>query len=657
MSGHQSRVIIGTAGHIDHGKTSLIQRLTGVITDRLPEEKKRGITIVLGFAPLKLADGRTVGVVDVPGHERFVKNMVAGAGGIDVVLMVVAADEGMMPQTREHLEICQLLGVQRGVIALTKMDKAGELAELAVDDVTEEVRGSFLEGAQIIPCSNATGEGIEDVRAALTEAVNGVTERRVDRPLLLPVDRVFSAKGFGSVITGTLVQGQLRVGDTVDISPAIPGKELERGAKVRGIQVFSEAVDVAYSGQRTAVNFQGVDLDQLRIGHNLMGRGVSQPTQRITVQIKHLSSRKKKLKTGAKVVLHTGTSLVEAGLTLLDQDVLEPGQQGLATLRLTDPISTLPGQRFILRGFDESDRAGRTVGGGVVLDPEPPKRRRNRSETNQVLAALVRLVESGPQEGRLTDALRALVQERGPSGLPLDALTRRLGISEKAATKATKGPDAKNVLAWAGDRVVSLQALSKLEDEVLERTAAHHKDLPFRPGISLGELTSQLGPRVPSTVVELAASRLAKSKRAIREGPNLRLASFTPKAELDTETRSAVLDKLRAGGFAPATAPELEAGMDLPSKSFRELMAALVRSQELVHVAQKIYYERSIYDSATDKVLSHLAAHGELSTQDAKVVFPDLSRKFLIPLLESMDKRGITVRVGQVRKGRTVERG
>lgn len=652
MSADSSRIIVGTAGHIDHGKTSLIRRLTGVDTDRLPEEKKRGITIVLGFAPLELGDGRRVGVVDVPGHERFVKNMVAGAGGIDVVLMVVAADEGMMPQTREHLEICGLLGVRRGVVALTKIDRAGELAELAVEDVRDEVRGTFLDGAPIVPCSSVTGEGIDAVRAALTEVVTGVEARRLDRPTLLPIDRLFTVKGFGSVVTGTLVQGQLRVGDTVDVLPEVPGRALERGAKVRNLQVFGEDVEIAYGGQRTAVNLQGVDLDALCVGQNLLGRGVSAPTRRISARIQHLSSRKKKLKTGAKAILHTGTALVEASLTLLDVDALEPGHTGLATVRLAEPVAVLPGQRFILRGFEASERAGHTVGGGVVLDPEPPRRRRLRDETRRVLTRLARLVDDGPDDGRATEALHALVAERGPAGLPISALARRLALSEKATQKATKGPEAKRALATVGTQVVALEALDGLEAKILDKTRAHHAEYPFRAGITLSELGSQLPRRIPSAVIDLCAQRLVKAGQLTKDGANLRLHDFVPRAEADAGMRARVVDRLRDAGYTPPTAPELEAELDLPSKSFKELLAALVRSEELVHVAQKIYYERSVYERASEAVLDFANREGGITTQQAKALLEDLPRKFLIPLLESMDKRGLTARVGEVRKAR-----
>jgi selenocysteine-specific elongation factor len=650
VSGQEGRVIVGTAGHIDHGKTSLIRALTGVDTDRLPEEKRRGITIVLGFAPLTLSDGRTVGVVDVPGHERFVKNMVAGAGGIDVVLMVVAADEGVMPQTREHLEICQLLGIQAGVVALTKVDRAGELAELAVEDVRAEVAGTFLADAPIIPCASTTGEGLEAVRAALTEAVGRVTARRTDRPLLLPMDRVFTVKGFGTVVTGTMVQGQLRVGDTVDVLPARLGQALDKGAKIRGLQVFGAPVEQAFSGQRTAVNLQGVELSALEVGQSLLGRGVAAPTRRLSARVQHLASRKKKLKTGAKVVLHTGTALVEAGLTLLDADALEPGEVGLATLRLTEPVATLPGQRFILRGFEASERAGRTLGGGVVLDPEPPRRRRRRDETVEVLSALTALVDAPADPDVLAAALAAVVEERGPAGLPLDGVARRLGISAKALERAVKA--SKGAVAVVANRAVGSRAVEQLAQDILQRAARYHEDFPFRAGATLAELTSGLARPVPGPIVELAAARLAHRGQVLREGATVRLPHHKPHGEADEATREAVLSAIRQGGLQPPAAFDPVVQGDLPDKSLKELLAALVRREALIHIAPALYLERGVFEGAVAQVRAFIAERGELSAQDAKTLLGDLPRKFLIPLLETMDKRGITARVGEVRKAR-----
>lgn len=646
-SSASARVIVGTAGHIDHGKTTLIRALTGVDTDRLPEEKKRGITIVLGFAPLTLSDGRRVGVVDVPGHERFVKNMVAGAGGIDVVLMVVAADEGVMPQTREHLEICGLLGIQRGILALTKADRAGDLLELAVDDVKSEIEGTFLEGAPVIPCSAVTGEGLDDVKVALTKAVSEVATRRVDRPLLLPVDRTFSVKGFGSVITGTMAQGQLRVGDTVDVLPEIPGRGLDKGAKVRSLQVFGESVDVAYSGQRTAVNLQGVDLEQLRIGQTLVGRDLAVPTRRISARVRHLSSRDKALKTGAKVVLHAGTSLVQAGLTLLDVDALQPGEEGLATIRLAERTILLPGQRFILRGFEASSRAGRTLGGGVVLDPTPPRRRRRAPETISVLKQLDAYLADvvGP-----TEAIEALVTERGAAGLTTAELARRLSLSAKAVTKAIK--EAKGRLAVVGDQAVAWAAVEGLYGPIEAALAAYHAEFPFRAGMALGELVSSL-PRSPAApVVDAALARMARAGRVVKEKSEVRLPAHEARVEADESVKADVVARLAQGGLQPLTAPELERATGLKTKAFRELMAALVREQLVVHIADRIYVERGVYDGAVEQLRAFVATEGGITTQQAKGLYGDLSRKYLIPLLESMDKRGITARVGEVRKVR-----
>ncbi|MEQ8280116.1 MAG: selenocysteine-specific translation elongation factor [Deltaproteobacteria bacterium] len=639
-------VIVGTAGHIDHGKTTLIQALTGVDTDRLPEEKKRGITIVLGFAPLTLADGRRVGVIDVPGHERFVKNMVAGAGGIDVVLLVVAADEGVMPQTREHLEICQLLGVKRGVVALTKIDRAGELYELAIDDVKTEVEGTFLEDAPIVPCSATTGEGIDAVKAALTEAVSSVVDTDRSGPMLLPVDRVFSMKGFGSVITGTLLRGALAVGDTVDVLPPIPGHTIDKGARVRGIQVFGAAEERAFGGQRTAVNLQGVDLEQLRIGQNLVSRGAAVPTKKLTVRLTYLRSRKKKLKTGAKILLHTGTSLVEAGITLFAQDALEPGSTGYATLRLAEPIATLPGMRFIARGFEAVRSAGRTIAGGVVLDPNPARRRRKAPESIALVQALNALVEKGPKDERLVNALDGLVKERGPAGAELSDLSRRLGHSTKVCEKAAKG-----TIARVQDRLVSGEAVDELATRIEAVCAAYHKEFPFRSGVSVAELSTRLGRTIPTSIVDHTVRQMMKSKRLAEDREGVRLPSHRAAVDLGGAAQEKVLDTLAAAGLEPPAPSALGAAASLDAAQTKELLAALTRTKKIVHAGGGLYFAASVYEDATQKVLAHIAAEDGITTAQAKALL-GISRKYLIPFLESLDKRGVTARIGEVRKAR-----
>lgn len=641
------RIIIGTAGHIDHGKTTLIRRLTGVDTDRLPEEKKRGITIVLGFAPLALNDGRTVGVVDVPGHERFVKNMVAGAGGIDLALLVVAADEGVMPQTREHLEICELLGVRGGVVALTKIDRAGDLLELALEDVRSELKATFLENAPIMPCSAVTGEGIEELRVALSDALSHHQPRSTEGAAFLPIDRTFSMKGFGSVVTGTLLRGRLRVGSAMSLVPQIPGRSVEE-VRIRGIQTFSEKVETAESGRRTAVNLQGVELDAVRMGQALVTPGSAVPTRRLTARLRYLSSRPRALKTGAKAILHVGTALVECGITLLENDGLEPGASEVVTMRLAEPVAAAPGLRFILRGFEATASAGRTIGGGLILDPEPGMRRRKRPETIEVLKRLEALLQDGPDEDRLKDAAMALVEEAGPGGVTGPALCRRLGVTAKALEKETK--KAKGVV-WAGERAVGAGRLSELMKRLLSAVNAYHDEFPYRPGASVKELSSKLGRRVPEPVVNLAAQRAVNAKHLLREQSLLRAPSHRPRAEANPEVRERILSALREGGLTPPTAPELERELNLPPKSFRELMAALTRTGELVHIAPKIYYDKAAFESAAACVLTEARQNEGISTQRAKQLL-DIPRKYLIPLLETLDKQGLTAFDGEVRRAR-----
>ncbi|MEL7369092.1 MAG: selenocysteine-specific translation elongation factor [Myxococcota bacterium] len=650
-------VIVGTAGHIDHGKTSLIRALTGVETDRLPEEKKRGITIVLGFAPLVLPNGRRIGVVDVPGHERFVKNMVAGAGGIDIALMVVAADEGVMPQTREHLEICELLGIQRGLIALTKVDRAADLVELAIEDVRSEMASSFLADADIVPCSSQTGEGIDTLRQRLAALIETIPARADRRAATLPIDRTFTKKGFGSVVTGTLTQGRLRVGDAVQIVPPIPGRAVDGDIRVRGLQVFKENVDVLEAGQRAAVNLQGVALDQLRLGQLVITPDAALPTRRLSVALRHLSSRSKPLKTGAKLLLHAGTALVQVGVTLLDTDALEPGQSGLATFRLVEPMVVMPGQRFILRGFETSQRAGRTIAGGQVLDPEPGRRRRKHPDVIARLESLREHLTHGPEEGRLEAALVAIVEEAGPTGALVSMLARRLGPSETRLLKTITSSEAKKSVVRVGDRAVHRGALSALADRIVAAVEAYHDAYPFRAAMALGELATKFGKRVPKTVLDQAAKAAIQKNRLASSPDGLRDPHHQPSGGAeDKQTRDRLMATLEAADLQPPTAPELQQQSGLPTKPFRELLAALVREQVVVHAAPTIYFEARAFRRAQDQILAAIEENNGISTAQIKAML-NIPRKYLIPLVETLDKRGITVRVGELRQARQPHSG
>ena len=380
------QIILGTAGHIDHGKTSLIKAITGTDTDRLKEEKERGITIELGFASLDLPSGQHLGIVDVPGHEKFVKNMVAGATGIDIVVMVIAADEGVMPQTREHMEICSLLGIRHGFVALTKIDLVDEeWLELAQEDVREFAAGTFLDGAPIVPVSATKAEGLAEFTRVLDELSSEVPERPRSNLFRLPVDRVFSMKGFGTVITGSLLSGQVRVGDTIMIYPG------GITSKVRGVQVHNQSVQQALAGQRTAINFQGLEKASIARGETLAFPGALNPSYMVDVSLLFLKSNKKALKNRTRVRLHTGTSEILGNLILLDREEIKPGENTVAQLRLDVPASLVKDDRYVIRSYSPV----RTIGGGLVLNPMPPKHKRFRQE---LIDGLSRIDALSPEE-------------------------------------------------------------------------------------------------------------------------------------------------------------------------------------------------------------------------------------------------------------------
>lgn len=644
-------VALGTAGHIDHGKSTLVRRLTGVDMDRLPEERRRGITITLGFAPLTLPDGTRVGMVDVPGHEKLVRTMVAGAGGLDVVLLVVAADEGVMPQTREHLEICQLLGVPRALVALTKIDKAGpELTAMALDDVRAHLAGTSLAGAPIVPCSALSGEGLDELRAALVQVVAEVQPgRRDSRPAALPIDRAFSVRGFGTVVTGTLRQGTLAPGDRVELVPGPAGEPL----RVRSVEVFRAPVARAHAGDRTALSLHGVELSALSPGQVVAAPGTLRATRLIDVELRHLASRSKALKTGAKVEVYAGTAAADATVTLLDHDTLEPGEVGLARLRLSAPLAVLPGQRFILRGFDAATQAGRTVGGGRVLDPEPPRRKRHDPSALATLEALAAwgTLSAATSTGAtpasadtLATAALALLAERGARGLTRDTLARRLGV-EGASIEKLRGPLA------IGELCVHPDALARLQGQVLAVVDAFHAEHPYRGAVPLAELASKLGRRTTSAVVERAARAMVGMKKLAQDPEGYRRPDHASSAFAGGDARKLVLELLEQRGLEPPWVMDVAAETQLAEKALRELLAIMAKSNEVVRATSELYFARTAFDRGAAVLAEWFATKIDLSTQDAKNLL-GLSRKYLIPLLESYDKLGVTVRVGEVRRAK-----
>ncbi|MEW5725811.1 MAG: selenocysteine-specific translation elongation factor, partial [Thermodesulfobacteriota bacterium] len=472
------QLILGTAGHIDHGKTSLIRTLTGIDTDRLKEEKARGITIELGFAHLDLPGGTRIGIVDVPGHEKFVRHMVAGATGVDLVALVVAADEGIMPQTREHVEICQLLGVRYGLIVLTKIDLVDEeWLELVVEDIREFMVGTFLEGAPIVHFSAVDGQGAAEVVRTVAEVVARVEERQAGSIFRMPLDRVFTMKGFGTVVTGTTISGVLRVGDPVMVYPG------GLTAKVRGLQVHNQSVEEVLAGLRTAVNLQGLEKDSVERGQVLGPPDVLHPSRRLDVWVNHLASNEKTLKNRAQVRFHVGTSENIGRLLLLDREELAPGQSGPAQVLLDEDAVCLAGDRFVLRSYSPI----RTIAGGEILNPLAPRRKRFHEGALDDLKTL----KNGDPEA----ALLVLIDSAGPAGATALELAGLIDFpARRIKTALDRILSKQEAIAYDKDqgRVVSRKTFDHLSSKVLDLLAAFHQQFPVRPGLVKEELRTRV---------------------------------------------------------------------------------------------------------------------------------------------------------------------
>src|SRR6266567_9069539 len=496
-------LILGTAGHIDHGKTSLVKALTGIDTDRLKEEKARGITIELGFAHLDLPGGFELGIVDVPGHERFVRSMVAGVGGMDLVMLVIAADEGVMPQTREHLDICQLLGVKKGLVALTKIDMVdADWLGLVTEEVRDYLAGSFLEAAPIMPISSRTGEGLDRLKGELARLAGEVEEKKGEGPFRLPVDRVFTITGFGTVVTGTLLSGAISVGDEVEVLPAaLP-------CRVRGIQTHGKKSDKGFAGQRVAVNLQGVAHTEIFRGDIVVPRAIYRPTRIVDARLNYLPAAPRELKHRSTLRLHSATYEVPAKVILIDRDVLLPGESAHVQLRLAKPVLLLPGDPFVLRTY--SPQA--TLAGGTVLDPNPLRRRRRSAEALELLQAL----ESGEE----TEKIRLMVAASLLSGLSIEEIVNRTGMSVKRieSTLATLLSSGELVQVVKEPRTfLSRHAFSTLKTRLHTELQAYLKDNPMKEGMGKEELKSRIPKRSDLRFFGPCLASLEKEGKAVAE--------------------------------------------------------------------------------------------------------------------------------------------
>ena len=626
-------VIVGTAGHIDHGKSALVEALTGANPDRLEEEKRRGITIDLGFAFLSLAEVR-LGFVDVPGHERFVRNMLAGAGGVDVLLLAIAADESIKPQTREHFDICRLLVISRGLVAVTKSDlvDSGALAAV-VSEIERFVRGSFLEGAPVIPVSARTGAGLDALKSALLEIARAVPAKDAARHARLPIDRSFAMKGFGTVVTGTLVSGALGVGDEIELYPA------RRRLRIRGLHSAGRPVERAAAGQRTAVNLAGIEHGEIQRGMVLGTPEILEPTERLDARVSLLVSARP-LKNRARVHFHHGTAETVADVLLLDRPgELAPGETGFAQLRLGEKILALPGDRFILRQFSPVV----TIGGGVVLDPLAPRHRRNDSS----VAAFLETLERGNHE----EILMALA-EAAPRGLVLGDVLARTGWTEAEIEDAARKLAAQRRLRILCERplvVAPAQAVADCGAAFAEVVDAFHRAHPLLPGIPMQDLRGRAGGPRPELFHaalgdQVQAGALTISGEIV--GRTGRGVSLAPE---EARAKDFIEQEFKSAGLAPPDIAAVLGKLSIEPERARQILQILLREKALVKVSGELLLHRTAVARLRELLADYRKQRGERLPVSAFKELAGVTRKHAIPLLEYLDREHATRREGNER--------
>jgi selenocysteine-specific elongation factor len=630
-------VILGTAGHIDHGKSSLVRALTGTDPDRLKEEKERGITIELGFASLSLPSGTLAGIVDVPGHERFVRTMVAGAAGVDIVLLVVAADEGVMPQTREHLDICRLLAVRHGIVVLNKCDKAeGEWMDLQEEEIRALVRGTFLEGAPIVRVSAATGEGLPGLVSALDRIAAGIQGKDSSNLFRLPVDRSFTMKGFGTVVTGTVIGGSVATGEEVAILP------WGTVAKVRGLQVHGGPVERSSAGTRTAVNLQGLEKESAPRGSVLCRPGTFTPTKSADVFVEYLPLVPKPLRHRGQVSFHAGTFSCVGRILLYGKAEIRPGESGYGRVLLSEGTVLSGGDRFILRGFSPLANFGYTVGGGTVLHPTPPSR---RGTGKAVPEALPRLRSEDPAE-----RVPAAVEDAGAAGLAPTDVAVVAGLGAERTRGILKELAAQGVVTEVpvSGKIWHRSAISSASAFCTQALTQLHDRHPERGGFPREEIAS-LFP-VPPDPGFLSLS-LEGNLSIARQGELLFLPARKPKAvELGSPLARKVAEFIRAAGdAAPGRAELLEAvkNVALDPRAVEKVLDALAGAGEIVRV-KELLFDGAALRGIQEKLVAFLAKRGEVTVPEFKEM-TGLSRKYIIPLLEHFDATKVTLRVGDKR--------
>ncbi|MCL2766531.1 MAG: selenocysteine-specific translation elongation factor [Peptococcaceae bacterium] len=629
-------LIIGTAGHVDHGKTALVKALTGVDTDRLKEEKERGISIELGFTYLDLPGRPKVGIVDVPGHERFIKNMLAGAGGFDLVLFVIAADEGVMPQTREHLDIIQLLQVKKGIVVLTKIDMVEEdWLELVQEEVSEFLLGTIFETAPMVAVSAVTGAGIDQLLQLLALVLEETPPKAMGGAPRMPVDRVFSVTGFGTVVTGTMVAGEMRVGDAVVLQP----KGLS--TRVRSLQSHGEKVESVGAGQRVAANLAGLEVEQISRGSVVAGPDSLIPTRELDVRLLLLKDAPRSLKNRAPVRFYLGSGEILGRIRLLDRDELLPGDIALVQLELEEKTVAQKGDRFVLRSYSPMQ----TIGGGTIIDPAPGRKHKRFHE--QTILALETREKGSPGE-----ILEQYLHNRNMPGLPelaeIAVKTAMPVMDVHRTALDLAGEEKVKVIDGDGKTYILLgSAYRRLADGLQLDLAAYHQEYPLREGYPKEELRSRKFPEINNKVFQILLNALEQDQMlrcSSQAVSNYDFAAGTGYAELINRVRH----EMNEAGFQPPPWQELALTTGINEQTSAELLQYLLRKGEFVKIGDNIFYLDDTFEQIRGLVNDYLHKNGEITVRDLRDIL-QASRKYALPILEYFDKEKITQRVGDKR--------
>jgi selenocysteine-specific elongation factor len=618
-------IILGTAGHIDHGKSALVKALTGIDPDRLKEEKERGITIDLGFADLNYPDGLTVGIVDVPGHERLIKNMLAGAGGIDLVLLVIAADEGIMPQSREHLHICNLLKIKSGLIAITKADLVeNEWLGLVKDEVKNFVKGTFLEGAAIVPVSSKTMFNIDLLKEKIKEIALRVEPKPTKGLFRLTIDRVFTLTGFGTIVTGTALSGSISIDDPVEILPS------NIRSRVRGLHSHGKPIQTAYAGQRVAINLQGVDKEKLKRGDSVVVPERFIPTKKIDANVE-LISNAPSLKSKGLVHFHIGTSETVSRIILYNRDELKTGERCYCQFRLREPVITMSGDRYIIRRFSPVE----TIGGGDILDPFSYRRVLKEGIDD------LKIFETGT----LSEKIAIKVKKAGIHGMKVSLIEGWIKAETTSINDSIKDLIDKDILRRFDYILIHNNVFNSFKEAVKKIMNDFHKKNPLKPGMLKEELRAHFNiePR-------LFGNLITSCEDIVIEKEVVRLATFSVALSQVEETlKTNILGLLEKGGFQPPRREELYQSLNLDPKHLSDILKIMVKEGSIVRINDSMYITSSVYMKTIANLKEFFSRKSEMTVAEFRDIL-NTTRKYALPFLEYLDSNKITLRVGDVRK-------